>query len=293
MIVSMTGFVTKTVTYESLTFTIVLKSVNGRFFEANCKLPFALTHLETDCIKLLKSILLRGTVYLTITVMGFAEETAAITPALSTVAGYLDALRTIQQRYNLSGNITINDIVNLPNIFETSHELIDEQTSALILDTIKQAAEQLNTLRAQEGTQLAVDIQQRIALLKHLSTELTQRAHVLSEERRKALSEQSAALLNLHPSEFKEQQLAVLQAQLDRYDVHEEIVRFSSHLSTLSDILTSSEVEKGKRIDFTLQELMREVNTMASKSNDATMSSMAITCKVELEKIREQAQNIV
>ena len=297
MIVSMTGFVNTTITVnrtpgETVQLNVMLKSLNARFFEVTCKIPFAITHLETDMIKCLRKILLRGTIYLTITtVSGNLRTTAA--PAYHVIANYLEALTAIQQRFHITGMLTISDIIQLPNIFELSEELLDEHAKKVIVDSIQLLANELMTIRIAEGKVLQKDITARITTIHTILKELKKQAEVLAHTRQSHLKTQATTLIHETAPEIKTQQLQILQAQLDKCDVSEELVRFTAHLENLTLILNDPEIETGKKIDFTVQELFREINTLAAKSNDAPMSSMAIAIKVELEKIREQTQNIV
>ncbi|MBA3954104.1 YicC family protein [Candidatus Dependentiae bacterium] len=294
MVLSMTGFSSTILEVGKIHLTMTLKSLNSRFFEVNCKLPYLLTHLETDIIKLCKAKLYRGNVYATVYMTNPHALTSGIEPSLTTVGGYLKALETIKQQFSLSGSVSVSDILTLPNIFEVKEGLIDEATTATIMQAISELIESLNQTRIQEGSQLAHDINQRIVFIKQYLEKLEPRAQEVLKQRKETLLNNFKAVLAENNQEVShESQNMMIYSQLEKMDIHEEIVRFKTHLDSLTQCLESSNKEKGKKLDFTLQELFREINTIASKCLDATISSLAINIKFELEKAREQSQNIV
>lgn len=296
MIMSMTGFGSYSfimpVKNSMITVMLSLKSVNSRYFEVICKLPYAISNFETEFTKLLKRKLIRGTVTLNIHFSSLGELKGTVVPSLNLTQSYLDALNQIQKTFNVPGTITINDLITLPGIFETSEELLDEQTAKKLVDGLEKAIDILLKDREREGIAMGKDLQERVQLLAQSIQAIEPRATVVFEERKKQLMEHIDQLVGVN-NETKEHQLIMLNSQLDKLDIHEEIIRFKTHLENLKKTLAQEEQEKGKKIDFILQELLREINTLMAKCADATISAHAITIKVELEKAREQAQNIV
>lgn len=297
MLMSMTGFsnaiITVPIKKTQASATLTLKSLNSRFFEANCRLPYALTHIETDCIKLFKQKLYRGSIYFTVHLDNPALLKTTVHAALPVAHGYIAAAHDIQKETGIPGTFTISDLVALPNVFEAPEELLDPEITALFLQAAQQLVETLCTMRLQEGRALYTDLMARITSMHDAFTIIKPRAQEIMQEKRTGLLATLAALPAEITPEFKEQQLQFVQNQLDKMDIHEEIVRFEAHLNQLQKILDEKGIEKGKKIDFTLQELFREINTMSAKCADTIISNCAITIKVELEKAREQAQNIV
>jgi uncharacterized protein (TIGR00255 family) len=307
MILSMTGFSSSTIALPSIgqqvdtpndtsliQITMTLKTLNSRFFEANCKLPYALTGLETELIKLFKAELIRGNIYFTMHMANPYALTASLAPALPTIAGYVEGVSQIQKQFKITGELTINALLALPHVFENQEQIISEELSQKILHEAQKLVRQLTQVRLQEGRALETDLTDRISTIKRNLQDLEPRAHEVMEQRKAQLFQNLNTLLTGQKQEMTaEAQNAFLYNQLDRIDIHEEIVRFKSHLESLCTIIASSEREKGKKLDFTLQELFREINTLTSKGSDATLSSYAINIKVELEKMREQTQNIV
>ena len=304
MVISMTGFGssiislpiidTGTGSTQTMQVSLTLKTLNSRFFEVNCRLPTSLSFLETELIRYFKNELNRGTVQFTIYMSSPSLLTGVVEPALSTIEGYLTALTTIQKKFSLKGTIEIGDFMHLPNIFETKDTPLEKETVDLLWTAIHSLTKKCQDSRIQEGASLSKDLNERIAAMTQLHAELAPRAKEFMEHKKKQLIENLRAVLVDVSSELTaESQISAIYNQLERIDIHEELVRFSTHLDSLSTVLASPDISKGKKIDFILQELFRETNTIASKCSDAHISSLAISIKVELEKARKQAQNLV
>ncbi len=269
-----------------------LKTVNSRFFEVTSKLPYALSHMETTFIQLLKPDLFRGKIYLTIHMHGSQAFQAEITPALSTVKEYKKAINAIIKECDIPGSITLEHIVRLPNIFNVEEKELDPAYAQQIIAALEELIKRVNQARAQEGDALKKDLLERLAIMRTKIDEITQSFTLVIEEQKKKVNQ---AITDLEGDEnaFAQARKDALYTLLDKMDIHEEIVRFNSHLENFKKQVNSADMEKGKRLDFTLQELAREINTIAAKCSDATIGSLAIDVKVEVEKAREQVQNIV
>jgi len=296
MLQSMTGFSTKNIVLElpdstRLYTAITIKSLNARFFEANCKLPFALSHLEVEIIKRCKAQLLRGTIYCTINIGQANSLQTKVTPAWTVAQSYIEAAKGLQEKFNIPGTLTITEVVRFPNIFEFQEQVVDERVYDQVLTAIEALLADLVVIREKEGSVLRKDLESRTMLLKSYFEHIEKRAQEIFLERKNETAE-LIAQINKDGIE-KSPEIYALQVALDKVDVHEEIVRFKNHLDNLNLLLSQAGKEKGKKIDFTLQELFREINTIAAKCPDSIISGLAIDVKVELEKMREQAQNIV
>ncbi|MCF7799966.1 YicC family protein [Candidatus Babeliales bacterium] len=297
MLFSMTGFGSKTICLpiskkEKIQFLIEIKSVNSRFFETTCRLPSALNHLEISIIQKLKSELIRGRVYFSIRP---EEENVAfevIKPSLNIVQGYIDAVKEIKTKFKVSGEISVNDILNLPDVFVSKKTLIDKKLEKEILKQIDLVTIDLLKSRAAEGKNLQKDLEKRFYICEQIILKVDK----LFQELMKKYKIQIQEVNLLSQESFDEQtklKLDELYSILNKIDIHEEIIRFKSHISRISEVLKTKEIEKGKRLDFILQELLREANTILAKCSDSKISSVVVDIKVELEKAREQAQNIV
>lgn len=294
---SMTGFASKTFVItvssgERSSISLNLKTLNSRFFETTIKLPMALSHLETSFIKQFKERLRRGHIYFTLYLSNSNVFEGSITPAMTVIDSYMRSINHIKTQYNLPEDIKLDNILRLPNIFSKEEQNLDNESTQLILDAITALIENVIQDRITEGNTLAIDLEKRIIIIKDQMELLSGRSHIFVEEcKRKVqttlqeIGDDENAITNAQKSN--------LYTMLDKIDIHEEITRFNSHLTNFIIILEQSEIEKGKRLDFTLQELGREINTITAKCSDAIISTHAINVKVEIEKIREQVQNIV
>ena len=297
MVFSMTGFAGKTVSFtlnknEKISLDLELKTINSRYFECSCRLPDILSSLEVNIINLLKSKLIRGRVFIGARILDNKSNFAKVVPSLSLVEEYLDATKIIKDKFKVSGQVTISDILHLPNIFAFQNVEIDGKISKLVIDAFDDLAIQLNKSRALEGAELKKDLEKRFIICNKKIAEIEKRFKVfvkkLKNEIQKKLIEYKK-----NTDESVKLKLDELYSVLNKIDVNEEIVRFKSHLKNVKNILNDEAVEKGKRLDFTLQELLRESNTILAKCSDFSISKFAVDIKVELEKVREQSQNIV
>ncbi|HJZ23675.1 MAG TPA: YicC/YloC family endoribonuclease [Candidatus Babeliales bacterium] len=296
-ITSMTGFASKTFVLiapsgERSSISMNLKSLNSRFFENTIKLPMTLTHLETTIIKQFKEKLRRGHIYFSAYLSNPNIFEGTITPAMTIIDSYMQAMNQIKTKYNLSDDIKIDNIVRLPNIFSKEEQPLDETSTHQILAAVTDLIEKVMQDRAIEGNASATDLNNRITIIKKEMVAISERAHVFVKECKKKVH---ATLQEIGADEnlIANAQKSGLYSMLDKIDIHEEITRLNSHLEKLIEILSATEAEKGKRLDFTLQELAREINTITAKCSDSTISAHAINVKVEIEKMREQIQNIV
>lgn len=296
MIQSMTGFATTTFILtsnnEKSSVTMNLKTLNSRFFESTCKFPSPFYYLETKIIRLLKKKLHRGHIYFTIYLTNPNIFKGNINPALGMIQEYAHAIKKIKKELAIDEPLSIKDILSLPDIFNTEEKGINEESEHIILEKIDKLIEQIIVIRTQEGESITLDINKRIKIVTENITIIEQLAQQALEQEKmkvhKILQE-----IGADKSLLAEAQKNALYTTLDKIDIHEEIIRFQSHLQNFTRITTADKVEKGKQLDFILQELGREINTITAKCSNAKISSHAINIKVEIEKIREQVQNIV
>lgn len=296
MVLSMTGFVTRTIIYThgsvEYPITISLKSLNNRFFDAYFKAPSALLHLETKIGSLLREHLFRGTVYCTINSTALDAALSSIKPNMVVAQEYITALQAIAAHTKISHNVQVSDLLQLPNIFTITDSSATSELEGAILDAVKESITLLTKERRREGKALEKDLLKRFEHMTSLIAKIKERAALLYEVKREALLQQVATIAEVS-QEAKEHHLLSMHSQLDKMNINEEIVRFSEHLKNITAVIHDRSKEKGKRCDFTLQELLREINTIGAKIPDAEITSASIAIKVELEKAREQVQNIV
>lgn len=297
MIQSMTGFATKTITItkgkdQKAHISIQIKALNSRYFEVSTKLPHVLSHLETDFIKLFKKSLHRGHIHFNVHLDNPSIFKGSIEPALGTLHDYVAAITKIKKEYKIDDPITIEMLVRLPNVFNIEEQGLDKQSIQAITKATHDLIAVVVQEREKEGKQLQKDLEKRIAFMKKELAALEKRFQEHLKEQKEKLNALMKDLAG-DESDLANTRKNALYAVLDKIDIHEEIVRFESHLVNMDSLLESDTIETGKRFDFILQELAREINTITAKCLDAHISNLAINIKVEIEKAREQAQNIV
>lgn len=299
---SMTGFGSATVQYTAsgnrrITFTINIKTVNARFFEFNLRAPSQLANAEIAIAKVMRARLIRGTAQCAIQVSdpNALKGTITISPAL--VAQYVAALTDVQKETNLPGTITINDIMRIPSIFTTQELEADEGVTQALVDGVEQALEKVVEMRAHEGRAMQQDMQSRLTTVTNALEQVTKIfTEIFTERKRETESKTAQLQARKHEGlshDMIETQRHQLITQLERIDISEEITRLQTHLQSMQALIASDAQEVGKRLEFLLQEGGREVNTLMAKSSDANLAQHGITMKVELEKMREQVQNII
>ena len=298
MLYSMTGFSSQTITIcsdngECSQVTLSLKSLNSRFFESSCKMAYALSHLETAITKKLKQKLVRGTVFFTMYMDNPGALQKTVVANASYVEGYIKAIQGIEKKYELGGELTLNQLIMLPHVFDSTDESISSSVVEKIMAAIDILIEELLSERKIEGEVLSKDIRSRLlAMQKGLDLIEPRTLEIIEQKRTIILDNFKALVVSLGQEQALDNCSSIFN-QLERMDIHEEIIRFKSHIDNIYSVLDSEGLEKGKKLDFILQELFREINTMMAKCSDASIARLGINIKVELEKAREQIQNIV
>jgi uncharacterized protein (TIGR00255 family) len=300
---SMTGFASKIVEIpisktEKLSLSLHLKALNSRYFEITCKLPYLLTHAEVSIHRILKKKLERGHVYLTVKVQHDATRHVVI-PSATMIQEYMQAIEQIQKICKIKESVSLACLLSLPNIFQIEEETVHGSAEDKVLKAIESLAQDLIITRESEGTVLMQDISLHIKdLMKKLALVKKTSLQVCKEKKEalnlvvQQLQAMESDLVSLQKS-MLENQKTILLTELEKIDINEEVVRASSHAKNIIDLLKEKNQSKGKKLDFTLQELNREINTIASKCSHSAISSLTIDMKTDVEKAREQAQNIL
>lgn len=269
---------------------VEIRSVNHRFFNPSIKLPGAFSRWEPEVREALRQRIARGHVTLTARIGREAEGKALVDEVR--FAGYVEQLRALQQRYELGGEVDVATILRMPDIFVAGEPMPDIESPAELLAIIEQAVSALTTMREDEGGRLAADLRERISTIEGAVQHIAERAPERVIEQRDRLR---TAVRDLADGlAVDEQRIAQEIALLaDRLDVSEEMARFASHLAAFRAALDERGGEPvGKRLGFLLQELLRETNTTGSKANDVTILRDVVQIKEELERIREQVENL-
>jgi len=289
----MTGFGRGTVAGEDFKVSVEIKTVNNRYLDIHLRLSQELSSLEMNIRKLISARLSRGRVDLNISFERSATTTYEINRPL--VAGYINVLRDIQKEFNLAGDVDINSLTRLPGALSTARDDLDEKSVAGIESAIGKALDDLETMRVSEGAALAEEMRGRLANIEAAVPAIESAAAGLVDAYRQRLQKRIGELVNRGGGpavELDAGRLAQEVAYLaDRSDISEELVRLRSHLEQFRAAIDSQD-EVGKRLDFLLQELNREANTVLSKSTEVSIKDAGLAVKAEVEKLREQVQNV-
>lgn len=290
----MTGFATHeiTLTVDDIKVTVAmnLKSLNSRYFEAHIKTPQQLTNLETKITKHLKNKLHRGKIYCTVFVDNDEAFKSEINASMPVIKKYLQAIDEMQKEFSVAGSISISDLINLPHVFHVEEKSLDNNAETSIIKAVEELADKVIVVQKEEGNSILNDLNNRIEIIKQEIDKVGKLSKENLDSHKADFEKNLGAIDNQELAETKQ---AILYQLLDKIDIHEETVLFNSYLKQLCNIISDETVEKGKRINFTLQELNREVNTISAKCSDTSIGKHSIIIKVELEKMREQAQNIL
>ena len=285
----MTGFGAAEGTVGSARVTVELRSVNHRFFNVTIKLPAELSRWEAEVREALRKRLSRGH----ITLNARIDRGVAGPPLIDEerFGAYVGLLRDLKNRYGLAGDVDVSTVLRMPDVMSSISEGSEGEASAF-LHLVDAAAMHLASSRRQEGERLGTYLIERLLIVEAALGRIGERAPQRLNEQRARAREAIRQLTNGIP--FDEQRLAMeLAIQADRLDVQEELSRFGSHVVAFrQSVSDGSEEPVGKRLGFLLQEMLREANTTGSKANDASMLNDVVTVKEELERIREQVENL-
>ena len=289
---SMTGYGKATVTRDSRELTIELKSVNHRFLDVSLKIPRAFIEYEDAIRNGLAKGLSRGhvDVFLNYTLVGDTDKTVSVD--LSLAKGYVESARALQAAfpelhfdYNINALMRSNEVLTLKQT-EEDGEVIRE----MLTEAVAKAVDSLNAMREVEGNALRTDILVKIDRLETMLAKVKQYAPLVAEQYREKLRARVAeALGSVQLDESKLVNEVCFFA--DKSCIDEEITRLTSHIARAREIL-STEEPVGRKLDFLVQEFNRETNTICSKSNDLEITRLGLALKNEIEKVREQVQNI-
>ena len=291
MIRSMTGYGRAVMTLNGREITVEVRSVNNRFLDCSVKLPRAFSYAEDAVKQKIKEQVSRGKVDVFISVNTTAGENVKISLNRPVLEGYLEALRTIVADYGVREDISVTSLTRFPEVFLMEKPEEDEaQNTADIVAVAQQAVSTYNAMRETEGAALAADLRSHAAVILSYVEKVEARSPVTVAEYRARLESKLREVLE---STTIDEGRILTEAAIfaDKVAVDEETVRLRSHLNQLEGLLQSGGAI-GRKLDFLLQEMNREANTIGSKGNDLEQTRNVVEIKAELEKIREQIQNI-
>lgn len=288
---SMTGFGKGTCAVDGRELTVELKSVNNRFLDISMRLPRTLGALEEPFRRAMQQRLNRGHVDVFVNYRNTRSDARCVYLDTQLMGAYIQQARKAAEELSLTDDLTLSKVLSLPDVAEiVPGEEDEEALLALGEKTIHLAIDALLKMRLGEGERLKLDLQERIERMEGYAAAIEQRAPGVAEDYRRKLTERIEELVQ--ETEVDRSRLATEIALFaDRAAIDEEIVRLKSHLVHFRELLEAQE-PVGRKMDFLIQEMNRECNTIGSKANDAALTDLVLLCKAEIEKLREQIQNI-
>jgi len=291
MLKSMTGYGRVKTENERREIAVEIRSVNHRYLDLNIKVPRLYAYLEDPVKKALTASLARGKVDIYVNIREKDGSDVKISLNEPVADAYMNAIKALADKYGIPQAVTSLDLVKLPDVLSVDKEEADaEQLIKEVLEVVDAALAEYNQMRTVEGERLCEDIRYRGTLIADMVDQVEQRSPSSVEEYRTRLAARMQELLEgADPDPQRILNEAALFA--DKVSVTEEIVRLRSHLKQL-DSLLQSPVAVGRKLDFLVQEMNRETNTIGSKANDYAIAKIVVDQKAEIEKIREQIQNL-
>jgi uncharacterized protein (TIGR00255 family) len=292
MIKSMTGYGRTVLKKESFYITVEMKSVNHRFCELSLRLPRILMGFEDKVKRLINQYVQRGKVNIFITVEGENLIQRAVEVDWGLMDQYVTILQEAKKKHDFSAPLTLDQLLQLPELFTIiEKETETDQLEQHLLDTVKQASLQLVDMRKMEGEAILEDLVNKLKTIQQIQEELYQYSPSVVESYRIRLQKRVNEFLNGNGVADEARILTEVAVFADKASIDEELTRLKSHIKQFYFILESGGVV-GRKLDFLVQEMNREINTIGSKANDAKISQKVVDMKSELEKIREQVQNV-
>jgi uncharacterized protein (TIGR00255 family) len=287
----MTGYGRAQESLHGREITVEVRSVNNRYLDCTVKLPRAYAFAEDPVRQRIKSRITRGKTDVYITVNTSEDENVNITLNRPVLEGYLNALRTIAKDYGVREDVSVMSLARLPDVLTVEKQEEDaEQISADILLVLDQALDKYDEMREKEGAAMEADVRGRAATIESLVAKVEARSpETVAEYRARLTAKMQEVLSGAAVDESRLLTEAAIYA--DKVAVDEETVRLRSHLSQMDQMLTGGGAV-GRKLDFLMQEMNREANTIGSKCSDVALARVVVDIKAELEKIREQIQNI-
>jgi uncharacterized protein (TIGR00255 family) len=291
MLKSMTGFGRAEITRGETTITVEIKSLNGKQFEVNLKLSPLLRPYEFDIRNQMQQTLQRGTLDTTINI----RQNGATRPVMvntELAKFYYQSITTLANELKLPQDDMLNVLMKLPEVVTPATEQISEKEWNTVQDVLKQALEELDTHRMNEGTMLESDLLLRIENIESYCTKVRELDPLRKDKIRQKLDQLLVEYVGKENVDANRMEQELI-FYLEKLDISEELIRLENHCRYFKDILKEPEMAKGKKLGFVLQEVGREINTTGSKANDAAIQQWVVLMKDELEKAKEQVLNVL
>ena len=291
MIRSMTGYGKQSLNVEKREYQVEIKSVNHRYLDINIKLPKSISYLEDTIKKEISAKIKRGKIDVFITFENNSQEGKNITINKELAKLYIEQLKELAQEEKILNNIEVMDIAKLPDILIVKNDEEDEKIQNELIEVVQDAISKIIEMKNIEGNKIEQDLLQRIDKIENKIVEISAKSTGLIEEYVVKLEKRIKEILKTE--ELDKSRLAqevVIYA--DKCSIEEEVTRLKSHIYQFRNLISNNNETIGKKLDFLIQEMNRETNTIGSKANNLEITNGVIDIKTELEDIREQIQNI-
>ena len=293
MIKSMTGFGRSEYNDGKRNIIVEIKSVNHRYSDITVKMPRRYSFVEDKIKTTVKEKIKRGKVDVSIMVENLTENDVNIKLNTMVAQQYYDNLRALQEGFDVSGDISLQMLAGMPDVLKSIPDVDDEEEmTKCILAPVKEACVNLEKMRGIEGEKLADDLMMRGDLIKGLVDKIEERADLVPKAYTEKLRERIKELIDGSVTIPEDRILVEAAIFADKCNITEELTRLNSHMDQMKSIISKSSQPDGKKLDFLVQEMNREANTIGSKANDIEITNLMLQVKAEIEKIREQVQNI-
>jgi uncharacterized protein (TIGR00255 family) len=290
---SMTGYGRGDCSKDGFKVTVELSSVNRKQAEISVNLPRGLELLEAQIREVINRYIARGRLAVRVTLhAGAGQGPARMHVNVPLAKAYAQELSRLSRRLRLPGPVTLDQVARAPGVLQTPEDLaVEEDFWPSVEKALKQALSRMVKMREREGAHLAADLAKRVAVMRKAAAQVAKQAPMVAERYRQQLIERIKSAGLEAPGVEDERLLKEVVYFADRSDITEELVRARSHLAQFRTVL-GDDAAKGRKLDFLIQEIFREINTTSNKVQDAGLSGLAVEIKTELEKIREQVQNL-
>lgn len=295
MLMSMTGFGKREIENSDISISVELKSINSRYLEVNHKIPRLFSEDEDAILSLIRKKLLRGKIILNINYTLLNDNLNQISLNTSKVNEYMKIVSSLSSLGSFDDKLSIDRFLSLPDVILSSTGSSNISYKRLLSKSVNDAIHDLIKMRTQEGNNLSKDIQAR---LKKIKKDLALIVKISERTQKEILKNYKKKIKLLFDGNDKiilddNRLLQEIVIFMEKKDIHEEITRLQSHINLFLDCIVKGKNEKGKRMAFLLQEFLREINTIGSKTDNVKTSHLVVSIKTEIEKIREQVQNIL
>ncbi|MBK5261298.1 MAG: YicC family protein [Peptostreptococcaceae bacterium] len=293
MIKSMTGFGRGEYTDGKRNIIVEIRAVNHRYSDITIKMPRRYSFAEDKIKNTVKDIARRGKIEVSVMVENITEDDTRIKLNTMVARQYYDNLNELKKEFDLTGEVTLQLLSGLPDVMKAIPDVEDEEEISKCLElSAKLATEKLDEMRIVEGSKLAEDLIRRGETIRGLLTVIEKRSPKVVEVYAEKLKNRIKELIGNNAAVPEDRILLEAAVFADKCSITEELVRLDSHIIQLETIITNSNQPDGKKLDFLIQEMNREANTIGSKANDIEITNVMLEIKSEIEKIREQVQNI-